>query len=521
VEDFSSDPRWEGVNNRRPVCIQVTQDFRWRADSNVAQGGEPGEVGGRLQRSAVRAYFAADVTGGKRMLTTEDRLQFEGVISVPYYDGGSNITMGWFNSTAGMGKPPANLIGVHLLDSKYPPGYPNAGAKFEWVVIAAANRLFGALRTGKRKPKSPPDLETELHLPVAPGRHSISFDYQPRSADDAGIIQLRIDGKTQTITLDPAENGGVDLRGVGAEFDHFGFYASSTTDGHYTELYIDDLRYTTVGADAQPYLKTALFDTDPGWIGVNNTFSGQDCRGPASQDFGFARTFHVSKVQADPGEIGGIITRVEPNGSPIYYAQAIEPVALDRRLYASWKMTLTNSGTDSSFALGWFRRETVAHHLEGRKNSLPRNFFGIILGYAGTLGSAYVRPAYSLDDYPDRAAGNSAAGGRAVSEVNWDAFDLTDRSTIPKMLIDTSVRDFELRYHPGASETEDGMVRLIMKDEWGSVISVVTLGVPALHKELIKSMDYFGMMPVRAGGGPMEVYLDDLVNTSGPTAAER
>ena len=71
TEVFRADPGWDGYRNHEvPSPAPVTrQDFGHRA-SNRAGGKEPGEIGGRIQRSATPAWYAKVIT----TRTFEDRL---------------------------------------------------------------------------------------------------------------------------------------------------------------------------------------------------------------------------------------------------------------------------------------------------------------------------------------------------------------------------------------------------------------------------------------------------------------
>jgi hypothetical protein len=57
--DFATDPHWQGFRNRLlPKVLPIAQqDFGYRG-SNVAGGESAGEIGGTIQRSHRRAYYA-------------------------------------------------------------------------------------------------------------------------------------------------------------------------------------------------------------------------------------------------------------------------------------------------------------------------------------------------------------------------------------------------------------------------------------------------------------------------------
>ena len=76
TDDFSSDPGWDGLNNRVPVNfpVRMGQGFGYRADTNLA-GSQRGEIGGYIQ-SAVRPAWYAKVL--ERSLDIEQPLAFSG-----------------------------------------------------------------------------------------------------------------------------------------------------------------------------------------------------------------------------------------------------------------------------------------------------------------------------------------------------------------------------------------------------------------------------------------------------------
>src|SRR5436190_24267135 len=59
--DFSSDPHWEGLNNRVVCdnCPTIHQDFGWSATHRA--GGDGGQIGGTIWRSRTPAYYAMKV----------------------------------------------------------------------------------------------------------------------------------------------------------------------------------------------------------------------------------------------------------------------------------------------------------------------------------------------------------------------------------------------------------------------------------------------------------------------------
>src|SRR4051794_26702304 len=84
VEHCEQDPGWEAYQNK--VAGQknplVRQSFGYR-DSNIA-GKSKGEIGGRIQRSSLPAYFVDRIAAK----TLDDKLSASGTFAVKSIDGG-------------------------------------------------------------------------------------------------------------------------------------------------------------------------------------------------------------------------------------------------------------------------------------------------------------------------------------------------------------------------------------------------------------------------------------------------
>src|SRR5205823_37943 len=92
-ESFDKDPGWEGFNNRLmpKVVPTITQDFGYSA-TNFA-GKAKGEIGGRITRCAVPAWYADKVAR-----TLDDKLTASGSFSLRASTSSSGVFFGWFNS---------------------------------------------------------------------------------------------------------------------------------------------------------------------------------------------------------------------------------------------------------------------------------------------------------------------------------------------------------------------------------------------------------------------------------------
>jgi hypothetical protein len=516
VLDFATDPQWEGVGNRySPYCVTVHQDVTWRP-SGFAGGKSAGEIGGRFQRSSRVAYLAANVAQG-RLLNSDDRLQFTARITFPKFDGGACIGLGFFNS-ARLSYPPANQAAVRFIDSKY----PSSGLPFEWTFLHSANSLYQGFGTQQRKPKQPPDMDYELHLPVDGSSHRVSFEYDPGGSGGKGTFRIGVDDALQILNMgDPEQtllHRGVDFRGVGATFDRFGVSVTSSTDAHYTEFYIDDVEYTAVGEDGLTCLKGESFDTDPQWVSHNNPSMKEDCVVPGAQDFGLSPGSHyASQDPSQRGELGGIVSRVEVDGKPIVYAGKTTELDINQPLYAKGSVSLVESGTDSGVLLGWFQAESAATHLKVYAGDLsergpvgaPVNFFGISVEYVGgDTSAAILAPLYTLTSYA-----YVPYEDKQLPVAHFHGWDIIERTKVPKMRIDgKGFKEWKIAYDP-VSPTSDGIIRLWVQGQ--NQDQPVTMPLPLAHKSQLGKFDRFGLMPSRAGGKPMEIYFDNLSYSGG------
>jgi hypothetical protein len=93
TEPFDRDPGWQGVNNRalrEREPVNIHQDFGWTPTHHA--GGEPGEIGGRIQPDGLAAYYAMAL----EPRTFADPLEARGTFSS--LDGSYHCLLGFFNS---------------------------------------------------------------------------------------------------------------------------------------------------------------------------------------------------------------------------------------------------------------------------------------------------------------------------------------------------------------------------------------------------------------------------------------
>jgi hypothetical protein len=108
VERFDRDPGWDARNNRIPPKpgLVVRQDFGCSATHFA--GKAAGEMGGRIQRSATPASYAAPLAPAK---TLDDKLSAAGSFAITSSQPGAGVFFGFFNSRqpGGSGRPIGSL----------------------------------------------------------------------------------------------------------------------------------------------------------------------------------------------------------------------------------------------------------------------------------------------------------------------------------------------------------------------------------------------------------------------------
>src|SRR5262245_837136 len=93
-QDFSTDPGWEGMNNRIEAIDppSVTQNFGWSRTDHTQSG--QGEIGGKVSRSRTIAYYAMPL--GKP-LTFKDAFSASGKITLMPGEKIGGAYIGFFN----------------------------------------------------------------------------------------------------------------------------------------------------------------------------------------------------------------------------------------------------------------------------------------------------------------------------------------------------------------------------------------------------------------------------------------
>jgi len=343
TEHFDRDPGWEGHNNRivPKRVLMVKQDFGYSATQFAGKGA--GEMGGRIQRSATPAYYAAPLTPAR---TLDDRLSASGSFAVMASQGGAGVFFGFFNShqPGGSGRP----IGSLGLDFDF----EGKGGRLAVRLITGGNKSCGTFITpylpGKFRPTPIRNDGTRYHW---------TLDYDPQGADGKGRFTFTIGSDTHTsqdygplpersaqeaqARFPNTTQFAVDLppgyKREGATFDRFGAHNMMKAGGSVT-MFFDDLQFNGQMQD---------FPEDPRWIGAGNRVAFEDREQVGAHDFGYSAK--TSWADGVAGEVGGVLWRCDEYA---YYADRVGPLDLEQRLEARGKVKLVTAGPDSDIYLG-------------------------------------------------------------------------------------------------------------------------------------------------------------------------
>jgi hypothetical protein len=234
TESFSTNPNWEGVNNRRTYTSNnVRPRFNFGYSStNKAGGTASGEIGGQIFRGDSRTAFE-----GLRMayygdplpetLGLQHPLRASG--KVAFHRGVSDSTslIGFFHSTdsvqssnAQNASSPENFLGVAIegpsVEGFY--FYPSYGLDLE---DSSPNVR------GNNPPRIYPDGSS----------HDWTLEYDPAGNNGLGRITISLDGHVATLDLLDGH------KQIGARFNRFGIITTHR-DGNGQTVYFDDLTYT-------------------------------------------------------------------------------------------------------------------------------------------------------------------------------------------------------------------------------------------------------------------------------------
>lgn len=361
VENFDSDPGWQGINNRPAPGsgVHKVQNFGY-AHSSFA-GGNAGEIGGTIARSFTPANYARSIPER----TLDDPLSASGTFAVTRSNGGGML-VGWFNENSRGWRTPNSLaFRIDGESGKYRLLYEYGTQTWK---TGGGGAFEGIYQT------------TSTPMYLADGTvHQWKLDYDPNGADGQGLIAFQVDDQRFSTALDPGH------RAEGAVFNRFGIF-NQMIAGSDIDVYLDDL---TVDGQREDFAK------DPGWIEVGNRSEFTDTLVRPLHNFGYSATNHAGGA---PGEIGGVVWRIEsmnPEQSACY-ASPVNNLNFNKPFRASGKVAMTAASADSGLLIGWFNEKTIY-------GAPPLNFAGVLIEGPSRAGH-YFRPVWGSSDEEKRVA---------------------------------------------------------------------------------------------------------------------
>jgi hypothetical protein len=229
--DFSKDPGWDGVGNRKTYTTKNTRphfDFGW-SRTHWAGGKAEGELGGLIFRGDCRYTNTLAAYGARlSLLNLNGPILARGKVSMLRGVTDSTASIGFYHSKWSLRVNPAQ-------DQSIPMDYLGInieGPSSEGFFFYPVYRVHeGGSKThlGSAGPK----------LRIYPDRstHDWSLSYDPEGANGKGRITVTLDTQPCTLDLEPAD------RTAGASFDRFGI-CTSWIDGNSVTVFFDDLEYT-------------------------------------------------------------------------------------------------------------------------------------------------------------------------------------------------------------------------------------------------------------------------------------
>lgn len=464
-EAFDRDPGWEGHNNHvvPKTALIVKQDFGYSPTRFVND--QPGEIGGRLQRSATPASYGVNLAP----LTLADRLTASGTFAVTACQPGASLFFGFFQSEqpGGSGRP----IGSLGLDFDF----EGSGGRLAVRLITGTNKSCGTFITpylpGKFRP-------TPLKRDGT--RYRWTLDYDPAAARGRGQFVFTLHSDTHTQQDDGPLNEAaqqeararfpnttrfvVDLppghQAENATFDRFGLMNMMKAGGAAT-IYFDDLTFNGQPVDLAQ---------DPNWMGAGNRTTFEEQMQVGAHNFGFRATNHAG---GQSGEVGGDLWR---SGDFGYYADRVGPLGLGQKLEARGKVKLATAGPDSDIFLGWFSSAS-----RERKAGEKADFVGVHVGGPTRVGHYFI-PVYA-----------TAKGSTGKVEAG-------------PILVPGRSLDWSLVYDPAANQ-DRGEITVTLGNE------SVTLPLKPGQKAEGVHLDRFGLFTSTIGGQLVRIFLDDVSYT--------
>jgi hypothetical protein len=520
-EHFDTDPGWEGFQNRMKCvdCPEVIQDFGWSPTQHT--GGQPGEIGGRVDNSRYQAYYALPIGNP---LTLDDTFSASGTLAIKHIGLRGVGYIGFFNpdhhtwrvwnsmafriwEEGGLGQVMFDWMSadwkargaetavlfpadgqVHQWGFAYD---PDAKVDPEWrdkvlekhITEETGNgrpyELQGEEHILERAKKDDPTLTARtLRERLLALRDQGLVEYfhrhgqhrwwkRPNPEDSHGKVTLTIDQEVPYVFWLDTE-----IREAPFELTRFGLF-NIARFGEWVELYLGDL---TVNGSKIDLTK------DPHWEGRNNRVRYVEPNFQAMNDYGYSQTNWAGEA---PGEVGGLFWRTEPEDPNFsYYGDDIGELTLEDPISFSGNIYFLSGMTDAAGFFGYFNSENHVVPLERGSNqgSPMPNSMGIQLSDSSAVGY-YFRPFVN--------------SGRDVrTEARGPVFTPGEKP-----------HAFTFDYDPAAN---DGLGRIAITLDGKEYSADLAEGV----RESGATFNRFGFANVRRGGHSVQFYLDDLKYTA-------
>ena len=230
--DFTKDPVWDGMNNRRTYetwQVRPNFNFGW-SPTHVAEGEKAGEMGGLVYRGeCLDPEQMAHYGDRLEPLSLETPLVARGKVCVTRAVTDSSASIGFYHSERSMLVNPSQDQGIPMDSLGLQIEGPSSEGFFFYPFYRTHGDDFGIFRrgAGSAAPHIYPDGKV----------HDWSLTYDPNGADGKGQITVTLDDESCTLDLEP------DHKDVGAAFDRFGI-CTPWIDGNAVTVYFDDLTYT-------------------------------------------------------------------------------------------------------------------------------------------------------------------------------------------------------------------------------------------------------------------------------------
>jgi hypothetical protein len=228
-EEFTTDPRWDALGNRRTyetLNVRPRFDFGYSPTRHAA-GKASGELGGLFFRGDCR-YPERLAAYGDRLaeLNLNRPLRASGKVSLRRGVSDSTTLIGFYRSVQSVRVNPSQQFST----PKDCLGIAIEGPSSEGFYFYPVYRNQGE-GTGNGANANSPRIYPDG------AAHDWTLNYDPGAADGNGRITVTLDDQTVQLDLTPGD------KAAGAQFDRFGLI-TPWIDGNGQHVYFDDLTYT-------------------------------------------------------------------------------------------------------------------------------------------------------------------------------------------------------------------------------------------------------------------------------------